>query len=138
MRVKKEMDTQMIRARLRLSLITMGASLLVLLSSAGPAFAAGPVTTGSGGSALQVKPARVFPDPIIPRGKSTNVSVTITNLSAQPATLQVIINDFGASKDESGNPAIILDPNLYAASHSLKRFVQPVGNVRWAPEKRSR
>ena len=72
-------------------------------------------------------------DYVIEPGKSQTVNINVTNVTSTPATLQTIINDFTASKDESGNPAIILDPNSFASSHSLKRFIGPVSKFSLAP-----
>jgi hypothetical protein len=85
----------------------------------------------SGGNGLRVSPVRS--DLTISPGKTETVHINVTNVTSTPATLQTIINDFTANPDESGNPAIILDPTQYASSHSLKRFISPVGNVTLQP-----
>jgi len=103
----------------------------LLLIPAKSAFAIGPSTPGSGGNGLRVSPVRT--DLTIAAGKSQIVNISLTNVTSSPSTVKVIINDFGASKDESGNPAIVLDPNQYAQSHSLKRFITPIGNYTIAP-----
>jgi Bacterial protein of unknown function (DUF916) len=78
----------------------------------------------AGGNGLRVSPVRT--DLTINPGETKTVEVTATNVTAGPATLQTIVNDFMANPNESGDPAIILDPKQYAANHSLKRFVQSV------------
>ncbi len=85
----------------------------------------------SGGNGLRVSPVRT--DLTISPGKSETVHISVTNVTAAPATLQTIVNDFTASPDESGNPAIILDPTQFATSHSLKRFISPVDNITLQP-----
>ncbi|HJQ08985.1 MAG TPA: DUF916 domain-containing protein [Candidatus Saccharimonadales bacterium] len=81
-------------------------------------------TAQVGGNALKVSPVRqdIAMDP----GTKKTVTVYIQNLTSQPATLHVAINDFMAPNDESGKPNIILDEDKYAPSHSLKRYVRPV------------
>ena len=90
-----------------------------------------PLASAAGGNGLRVSPVRT--DLTINPGQTQTVNVTVTNVTAAPANLQTIINDFTANKDESGNPAIILDPNQYASSHSLKRFISPVSNISLNP-----
>ncbi len=64
-------------------------------------------------------------DDTIQPGQSKTISINVTNVTGAAASFQTIINDFIANPDESGNPAIILDPGKYAPSHSLKRFITP-------------
>ena len=80
-----------------------------------------------GGDGLRVSPVRS--DITINPGQSQIVNVYVTNVQTVPASLQAIINDFTASSDESGNPAVIVNPNQYAPTNSLKRFIQPINNV---------
>lgn len=108
-------------------LATVWAVLAVLL-----VVAIAPVAA-AGGNGLRVSPVRTPPDLTINPGQTKTIVVTVTNVTASPATLQVVVNDFTASSDESGNPAIILSPNQYAPSHSLKRFVQPIPDFTLQP-----
>lgn len=85
----------------------------------------------SGGNGLRVSPVRT--DLTIKPGESQTVSVSVTNITSAPTTLQTIVNDFTASPDESGDPALILAPGAYAASHSLKRFIGPLPNFSLPP-----
>lgn len=85
----------------------------------------------SGGNGLRISPVRT--DLTISPGKSQTVNINVTNVTSAPATLQTIVNDFTANPDESGNPAIILDPTQFASSHSLKRFIGPVANITLQP-----
>jgi hypothetical protein len=48
------------------------------------------------------------------------------NLTSVKSEYKAIVNDFVASNDESGQPALLLDSGQYASSHSLKRFVKPI------------
>ena len=77
-----------------------------------------------GGNGLRVSPVRT--DLIINPGETKIVNINVTNVTSAPGTFQTVVNDFVADPNESGNPSIIFDPNSYAPSHSLKRFVGPV------------
>ena len=91
------------------------ATLLVFLPSA-PAFAAG--------NGLRVSPVRT--DLVVNPGQNHTLNITVTNITSQPATLQAIINDFVGNPDESGNPALLLNPDQYASNRSLKRYITPI------------
>lgn len=94
--------------------------------------AAGSTASAAGGAnGLRVSPVRN--EVTIKPGESKTIYVTITNVTKAPADLQSVINDFTASNDESGNPAIILDPNQFASSHSLKRYADGGGEFTLAP-----
>jgi hypothetical protein len=93
---------------------------LPTLVTLGQANAATPQGPGNG---LRISPVRS--DVTIQPGKSQTVNISVTNVTGGTASFQAIINDFIANPDESGNPAIILDPTKFAPSHSLKRFIAP-------------
>lgn len=76
---------------------------------------------------LKVSPVRT--DVEIKAGASGEVPITVTNLTSQDVLVTAIENDF-IQGDENGTPSIILDANEYAPTHSLKRFMQPLGNVK--------
>lgn len=116
----------MIRRTTRQLLVGLATAVLLLLSASPLAHAA-----TSGGNGLRVSPVRS--DVTINPGQSYTLSVNVTNVTSSSADLQAIVNDFTANPDESGNPAIILDPTKYASSHSLKRFVQPIANFSLSP-----
>jgi hypothetical protein len=75
---------------------------------------------------LKVSPVRS--DIEIKPGESKEVKTTVTNLTDSPITVRPVQNDFVAG-DEDGSPALILDENKFAPTHSLKRFMKQVGNV---------
>ena len=75
---------------------------------------------------LKVSPVRS--DVIIKAGESSEVPITITNLTGADVVVAPIENDF-VQGDENGTPSIILDANEYAPTHSLKRFMTPLKNV---------
>lgn len=78
------------------------------------------------GQVLKVAPVRS--DIEIKPGASYTQKVTITNLQKTSVTVQPIENDFVAG-DERGTPALILDADKYAPTHSLKRFMKPLTNI---------
>lgn len=79
---------------------------------------------------LKISPVRsdIRADP----GETKIVKVTVTNPANSKVGVRVIQNDFIAG-DEDGTPAIYLGETDYAPSHSLKRFMTPVGNLTLEP-----
>jgi len=90
-----------------------------------PASAA--TATPNSGNGLKISP--VVTNLTINPGQTQTVTVHVQNVTSAAVTLQVFINDFTATDDESGTPALLLNPNQYAPSHSLKRFVTPINNL---------
>jgi hypothetical protein len=90
-----------------------------------------PVAAAPSGNGLRVSPVRT--DITIKPGETQTVTITVTNVTTKQADLQAVVNDFIANPNESGAPAIILNPNQYAPSHSLKRFVTPPANFTLGP-----
>ncbi|MDN5275118.1 MAG: hypothetical protein JWP06_1019 [Candidatus Saccharibacteria bacterium] len=76
---------------------------------------------------LKVSPVRS--DVEVKPGESKDVRTTVTNLTNSPITVRSVENDFIASNKEDGSPALILDENKFAPTHSLKRFMKPIGDV---------
>lgn len=72
---------------------------------------------------LKASPVRT--DVSIAPGASKVVEMTVTNLTNNPVVVSSIENDF-VSADEKGAPALILDANTYAPTHSLKRFLTKI------------
>ncbi len=104
----------------RFGLIGVGAVLgLLVFGLLGPSRLASAADNGNG---LKVETRK---DATIQPGETKTLSINVTNVTGAAANFQVIINDFIANPDESGNPALILDPTKYAPSHSLKRFIAP-------------
>jgi hypothetical protein len=116
--------------KLRLSLGALLAGVMLLFTGFGLASAA-EEAGNPGGNGLRVSPVRT--DLTINAGETRTVDITVTNVTSSPARLQAIINDFVGNKDESGNPAIILDPKEFAPSHSLKRYIKPIENFSLKP-----
>lgn len=87
-------------------------------------------TKPNNANGMKVTPLRT--DLAIQPGKSATVTVTVTNLTKASLRLQPIENDFVAGNEE-GRPALILDQNSYAPTHSLKRFMLPLNSFGLAP-----
>jgi hypothetical protein len=100
---------------------------LVLLASQGAAFAASSTTATSGNDTLKVSPVRT--DITVAAGTSAKVQTFVTNLTKSSMVVEPIENDFIAGSAENGTPAIILNQDSYAPTHSLKRFMIPLSNV---------
>lgn len=88
-------------------------------------------TTGNG---LRISPVRN--DLTIKPGESQTIDVYVTNITNIPTTLKAVINDFIASEDESGKPRIILDENVDAPSHGLRKYVSKLDNFTLQPQER--
>ena len=82
--------------------------------------------TSANENSIRISPLRT--DLTIAAGKTGTVEIDVTNLTKGTAEYQAIENDFVAG-DEKGTPAIILDQNAYAPTHSLKRFMVPLPNI---------
>jgi hypothetical protein len=114
----------MIGRKIRLSLASLGVSLLALMAISPLALAATQPTANGPGNGLRVSPVRS--DPTIKPGEIQTVNLTVTNVTSATASFQAIINDFTANPNESGEPSILLNPNDFAPSHSLKRYIDPI------------
>jgi hypothetical protein len=101
-------------------------ALTIPFLSFGGAFAA----VSNTGNGIRISPVRT--DVSITQGASKIVQVTVTNMTGSPMELQPIENDFIAG-DEQGHPAIILDQDKFAPTHSLKRFMMPIANFKIKP-----
>lgn len=109
-----------VQTSVRLAVGLALAVLLVAVAQVHIAHAAGTANT------LKVSPVRS--DIEVKPGSVKVVPTTVTNLTKDAITVRPIENDF-VSGDQSGTPAIILDSDGYAPSHSLKRFMTPIADV---------
>jgi len=100
------------------------------LASASPVFAA--INTTTGNQTLSVSPVRT--DVTIKTGDSGTVVVKVTNLTNTTTSIQPIENDFIAGDKEDGTPALILNGDQYAPTHSLKRFMVPLQAIVVGPK----
>lgn len=99
-------------------------------ASAATKKAAVPDYTKNNANNLQVSPVRT--ERTINLGTSDVISVFVRNMTDAPIVLKPIENDFIAG-DEKGTPALILDENKYAPTHSLKRYMVPLANITLGP-----
>lgn len=83
------------------------------------------------GNGLRVSPVRT--DLVIEPGKTQTVNINVTNVTSKPATFQAVINDFTGNPNETGNPAIILDPSKGAPSHGLKKYIARISDFSLQP-----
>lgn len=121
----------MIRRKLFASIGMIFGALTVIASTA-PAFAATATAQSGTGNALKISPVRT--DLEIKPGSSQTIDVYVQNLSDSEIKLHTIVNDFVASKDESGSPNIILDESKAAPVRSLKKYVTPVADFSVKPK----
>lgn len=119
----------MIRRKLSALTVALFAVMTLVISSAVPLASA--ASTSTAGSGMRVSPVttNVTGNP----GETTVVKVSVQNVTSATTTYSVIINDFTSTDKETGEPAILLDADKYAPSHSLKRFVEPIGDVTLKP-----
>ncbi len=89
------------------------------------------VSHASGAQGIQVSPVRQ--DITINPGQSQVIDIKVINVTSQTEVLQGVVNDFVASSNESGQPSILVGANVYAPSHSLKKFVTPIPNITLSP-----
>jgi hypothetical protein len=108
------------RIRLNLTILVFAATVFALFGAR--VFA----ETNNAPNILKVSPVRS--DITVNAGETETVEALVTNLTNDPITVQPIANDFIAG-DESGTPALILDADKYAPTHSLKRFMTDMGPV---------
>ena len=109
--------------------LTLTVGLFGLFTS-GAHVSAAPTSTSNGLNTLKISPVRT--DIVVAPGKSEVVVMKITNMTKAPMTIQAIENDFVAG-DERGTPALILDADKFAPTHSLKRYMTPIPNTTIAP-----
>lgn len=83
-------------------------------------------TINNSPNTLKITPVRT--DIEIQPGESKTIQTTVTNMTDTAITVSPIQNDFVAG-DEWGTPALILDADEYAPTHSLKRFMSPLSDV---------
>jgi hypothetical protein len=88
-------------------------------------------TPGTQSQELRVSPVKT--DVTVAAGTTGTVKIIISNLTNKSVTVEPIENDFVASGEE-GQAALILSPDSYAPSHSLKRFMVPLNNITLPPE----
>lgn len=112
----------------------MSVLVAAVIVTSGVALAATAPDNSSGSATdngLKVSPVRS--DLTINAGSTQALQVTVTNVTSSVSSYDILINDFTASSDESGQPQILLDATKYAPSHSLKRLVGSLPSVTLQP-----
>lgn len=107
------------------SLTGVATAFALLLTTTVPAFAA----DAASGSGNGLKVENLHNELTIQPGSSATVDVFITNITGKQMTYDVFLNDFVASGDESGNPALILNDGESAPAHSLRKFVPALSDI---------
>lgn len=105
----------------RLGLSLLGIAVLVISLLSAPLSSQAATATGSQG--IQVSPVIVNLN--AENGRSYDIKLTVTNVTAGPLVLTSDVNDF-KSKDESGNPQVILTPTEDSENYSLDTWVSPI------------
>ena len=111
------------------------AGILLLISGQGAVFAATAAPKTKAAPVAQNQTLKISPlrsDVTIAPGGAGKVQMYVSNITKNTIIIQPVENDFVAG-DEKGTPALILDPNSFASTHSLKRFMKPLANVTVAP-----
>lgn len=124
------MLTQRIKNNITIGLLLVATAITPLIGMEYVATAKDGTSATNIANTLKVTPVRS--DVEIPAGTSKTVPVTIINTSDTKVTVSAVENDFIA-KGEDGTPSIILDADQYAPTHSLKRYMTPLGNVTLEP-----
>ena len=83
------------------------------------------------GSGFQISPVRE--ELVLEPGESSEKMLTIKNTSGGKISANVVVNDFEASVDESGNPRIIFDTDQQAPGNSLRKLIGDLGSVSLEP-----
>ena len=97
-----------------------------------PIYAATASADATSANGMKVSP--VASNLTINPGETQSVIVNVQNVTNVTGAYSVSINDFTAApNNESGQPALLLNPGEYAPTHSLKRYVAPIPNVTLKP-----
>ncbi len=115
-------------------LVYIGAVGAVLASAVLLTNPVGAQSNPGAGNALRIAPVRS--DLVINPGETKTIDVSVTNVTDAPARLKGIINDFGPSQDESGQPRIFLDEDAAAPTRGLKKYIKPIGELTLQPQER--
>lgn len=78
------------------------------------------VETNSGGNGMRVSPVKT--ELTVDQGTSKTVSVSLQNVTKSDSDYRVLLNDFTASTDESGAPALFLNGEEND-KHGLKKYM---------------
>lgn len=113
---------QIIIKRLSVLLVAVGISVITFGTTS-----VGAQQAGTNANGIKISPVRT--DLVIKPGESKTVMITVQNITKGEATFDAIINDFVAGDNENGQPALVLDANKFAPSHSLKKYISTIPAV---------
>ncbi len=99
------------------------AATLVLAGS----FIAGVAVAQDSGNGFQISPVRV--ELTIAPGNSEKTTITASNPTSQSINAAVVVNDFEAAADETGQPRVIFETDKTAPGNSFKSLVGDLGTV---------
>lgn len=117
----------LVKQRVQLSVRMVAATIMTLALAAAVIMGSQQVSAAENtANTLKVSPVRS--DIEVKPGESKTVKTIVTNLTDGDITVRPIENDF-VSGDERGTPALILDADKFAPTHSLKRFMTPLADV---------
>lgn len=83
--------------------------------------------TTATGNGFRISPVRE--EMTIEKGKSDTATLTVQNPTSGPITAKIVVNDFEAATDETGQPRIIFDTDKSAPGNSFKSLVGDLGTV---------
>jgi hypothetical protein len=101
-------------------------SLASMLVIAG-ALIGGAVIAQEGGNGFQVSPVRT--ELTIAQGSSEKTLITAYNPTSQVIDAKIVVNDFEAATDETGQPRVIFEADKSAPGNSFKSLVGDLGTV---------
>lgn len=87
---------------------------------------AGLVRAQTAGTGVKVSPVRS--ELTINPGETKTITLNVQNITSAGTEYEAVVNDIVAS-GEAGQPALILDADKFAPSHSLKRYITTVPNI---------
>ncbi|MEI6237900.1 MAG: hypothetical protein WCP03_04865 [Candidatus Saccharibacteria bacterium] len=91
-------------------------------------------STQGPGNGFKISPVRY--EMVLDKGASEIVKLTIENPTASPIEATVIINDFEANPNETGEPKILLDPSTSVINNSFKTITSTPRAISLAPKGR--
>ncbi len=106
------------------SLVVFALGLAFVIGNVQPVAAVSSQTNTA--NTLKVSPVRS--DIEVKAGESYTVKVGVTNLTGGDISVRPVTNDFIAG-DERGTPALILDADKFAPTHSLKKYMKPIADI---------
>lgn len=81
----------------------------------------------SSGNGFQISPVRV--ELTVAQGDSEKTTITAMNPTASDIDAKVVVNDFEAATDETGQPKVIFETDQTAPGNSFKSLVGDLGSV---------